>query len=83
MEKFAWGSANDSPYEVGTRIEIIDAGFGAGGANGKTGEIVGDGVIHNHGLCLGDPGYKVRLDNGEVWKISTRATVNVVDKEGE
>lgn len=83
MTTFVCESSTKSPYEVGTRIEIIDAGFGALGANGKTGEIVGNGVSHNHGLFFSDPGYNVRLDNEEVWRISDRAIVKVVGKEDE
>ena len=61
-------------------IKIIDAGLGAYGCNGKTGIITE--AIATNGVSSDTPGYNVRLDNGEIWRIRQSAKVKILETEG-
>lgn len=66
--------------KFGTRIRIIDAGYGAGDCNGYIGEVVEEIIsgVKSHGLPEDEPHIKVLLNDGvyqrkekEYWRINT------------
>lgn len=61
------------------KIKIVDAGLGAYGCNGLTGVITN--VIATNGVSSETPGYNVRLDNGEIWRIRQSAKVKILETE--
>lgn len=64
-------------YKIGTRIEIIDAGVGAYGANGKIGVITTENPTA--GLLKTDPGYNVKIGR-VVWRIHLDADVKILEE---
>jgi hypothetical protein len=65
-------------YEVGTRVEIIDAGVGARGCNHTEGTITLN--RSTNGLFKENPGFNIELDNGEVWRVSYDGVYKVLVK---
>lgn len=78
IEKKVEEPAENKLPKVGTRIKIIDAGCGAYGANNKIGVVVADDVESNNGLTTPNTYFKVKLEDGVVWKISKKATYNIL-----
>lgn len=70
------------PIKVGTKIEIINAGDGAHGADGKKGIVISYNYLskNHHGLTNDKPGYYVLTDekSGTVWRIALDAKVKII-----
>lgn len=70
---------------LGTKIKILDAGHGAYGCNGAIGKITN--AHSKNGLYDFERGVNVELEDGETWRISESAQVEIISdslkKEGE
>lgn len=62
-------------FKVGDRIRIIQAQHGAFGANDCVGTVTDD--PSTNGLNSSEEGYHVKLENGRVWAIGTKAKVEL------
>lgn len=71
-----------TPLAIGTVIKIIDAGYGAMGANNQKAIVIADPKLREKeiaGVSSTDRGYYVKLlDNFEIWRINQDAVVEVL-----
>lgn len=63
---------------IGTKIQIIDAGYGALGANGRKGVVTER--THDSGIYASEPGYNVACD-GRVWRINSNAKIKILSEK--